>query len=86
MFRVKVFDGNGKLKEVISAEEVSRISDENFFQAGAFSTRTVKKYVCAECKINFKSMSARTVKYCEGCRNITQRKRKRKERLSEIKN
>lgn len=83
MFEIKVFDGRGNLKEVISPEEVSRRHDEAFFKVGATFVRlTVKTYVCVECKVNFESNSSRGAKYCKDCRNIVYRNRKRRARAN----
>jgi len=79
MFEVKVFDGCGNLKEVISSEEVSRRYDEAFFKG--LNRLTIKTYVCVECKINFESRSSRGAKYCKDCRKSVYKIRKRRSRL-----
>lgn len=82
MFEVRVFDGRGNLKEVISPEEVSRRYDETFYQGGqTFVRLTVKTYVCVECKINFQSRSSRGAKYCKECRKKVYKIRKRRSHL-----
>jgi len=81
MFEVKVFDGCGNLKEVISSEEVSRRYDDAFFKRGPFTPMTVKTYVCVECKINFESKSTRGAKYCKDCRKKVYKIRQRRSHL-----
>ena len=79
MFEVRVFDGRGNLKEVITSEDVSRRYDETFYQGEqTFARLTVKTYVCVECKVNFESRSSRGDKYCKDCRKIVYRNRKRR--------
>jgi len=82
MFEVRVFDGRGNLKEVISSEEVSRRYDDAFFKGpGTLKRLTIKTYVCVECKINFESNSSRGAKYCKECRKSIYKIRKRRSRL-----
>jgi len=80
MFEVKVFDGQGKLKEVISSKEVSRRYDETFFKSQKSLSRglTFKKYKCVECKTPFESNSSRGAKYCKDCRKGVYKSRKRR--------
>ena len=86
MFECKVFDKEGKLKRVISREEVIRLHDETFAgqafaKGGKTAGRlTVKAYVCVMCKVNFESKSSRGAKYCKDCRPGAY-KRSRKEKL-----
>jgi len=83
MFEVKVFDGRGNLKEIISPEEVSRRYDETFFRVGKdFVRLIVKTYVCVECKINFQSRSSHGAKYCKDCRKSVYKNRKRRALLN----
>jgi len=77
VFQVKVFDGQGNLKEVISSEEVSRRYDESFLKGGTYGRLKIKTYVCVECKTNFESRSSRGAKYCKDCRTNVYKIRKK---------
>jgi len=83
MFEVKVFDGRGNLKEVVSSEEVSRRCEEAFFKGpGTLERLTFKTYVCVECKISFESNSSRGANYCKDCRPKAYRRSRKKNNVS----
>jgi len=84
MSQVRVFDGNGNLKRVISAKQVQAISDERFYKyigiTGEKRRIKYKDYSCVECKIVFQSKSTRGAKYCKDCRKKVYQIRKKNAR------
>lgn len=85
MNEVRVFDGRGNLKRIVTVKELLAISDKRIsgLLSGCVSftgeTRRIKftNYNCAECKKSFKSNSTRGAKYCPGCRKTVYRIRKK---------
>jgi len=77
---VRIFDGLGNLKKVLSAKDVMAASDKVFFQSYRLLNRemTFKEYFCVECEASFQSNSTRGAKFCKTCRSGTYRKRKQR--------
>lgn len=72
MNEVRVFDGSGKLKHIISVKKLIAINDLKLQRVVSLTGETrrikFKKYWCIECRKFFKSNSTRGAKYCAGCR------------------
>lgn len=87
MLEVRIYDGNGKLKETLSREKVLARSDENFKNAQRTNTRemTFKDFTCDDCRVSFKSNSTRGARYCPKCRSGAYRRSKRKKAEAEKK-
>jgi len=78
---VRVFDGKGKLKHIIPAEEVMELSEAQFLSwagiTGRKRVREFKDYTCTTCRKKFQSKSTKGAKYCVDCRQFAYKRGKR---------
>lgn len=78
--QVKIFDGKGNLKRILSRADVIANSDRIFENAGSSKRKKAKSYTCFNCKRVFKSKSTTGAECCPECRPIVYKMKKRRKK------
>ena len=83
--QVKVYDGKGNLKKIITREEILESRKDMNFYLGLTKNRKThlktKRYLCQWCGKTGETKSTKAVKYCsQACGNKSNREKKKKER------
>tara|TARA_R110002051_G_C8669963_1_gene490255 strand:+ start:808 stop:1113 length:306 start_codon:yes stop_codon:yes gene_type:complete len=79
---VKVYDGKGNLKKIITTEEIleSRKDMDYFLTLKRNPPHKIKRYVCRFCGKTGKTKSTKVVKFCsQACGNKSNRAKKKRE-------
>lgn len=78
MYEVKIFDGHGNLKNVLSREYVQNSAHKQFMAREGYCKFKLltREFVCIECKSGFKSRAWAPLS-CPGCRKTRENKQNR---------